>query len=117
MKRQEFNSVLNVEQEKIKALFSEKNQAYGAGDDVFYNFRQTAQRELPELYKENPHAAMFKVAEILVDKHNVALAKGIDVHEARSRLQDRVVYSLLQIAMIEEAAAKGNCEEVITDAR
>jgi len=43
---------------------------------------------------------MFLVAETLVDKHNVALAKGIAVSECDERLLNRIVYSLLQLKMV-----------------
>ena len=45
---------------------------------------------------------MMLVAETLVDKHNVALAKGIAVSECDERLMDRIVYSLLQLKMVYE---------------
>ena len=49
---------------------------------------------------------MFLVAETLVDKHNVALAKGIEVSECDERLMDRIVYSLLQLKMVYENSEK-----------
>ena len=85
--------------EEIKKLFARKNEGYGAIDDLFWNFRQTAERLYPSMYAQAPYAAMFLVAETLVDKHNVALAKGIAVSECEERLLDRIVYSLLQLKM------------------
>lgn len=86
--------------EEIQKLFSRKNEGYGASGDIFWNFRQTAERIYPSIYAQDPYAAMFLVAETLVDKHNVALAKGITVSECEERLLDRIVYSLLQLKMV-----------------
>ena len=90
--------------EEIKTLFTRKNEDYGASGDIFWNFRKTAQRLYPDIYAQDPYAAMFLVAETLVDKHNVALAKGITVSECEERLLDRIVYSLLQLKMLYERA-------------
>jgi len=87
---------------EIEKLFVRKNVGYGATDDLFWNFRQTAERLYPAIYSEDPYTAMFLVAETLVDKHNVALAKGIGVRECDERLLDRIVYSLLQLKMVYE---------------
>lgn len=86
--------------EEIQKLFARKNEGYGASSDLFWNFRQTAERLYPSMYAQDPYAAMFLVAETLVDKHNVALAKGITVSECDERLLDRMVYSLLQLKMV-----------------
>ena len=86
--------------EEIQKLFARKNEGYGASDDLFWNFRQTAERLYPSMYAQDPYAAMFLVAETLVDKHNVAVAKGITVSECDERLLDRIVYSLLQLKMV-----------------
>lgn len=85
---------------KIEKLFARKNEGYGTSNDLFHNFRQTAERLYPKIYLQDPYAAMFLVAETLVDKHNVALAKGITVGECDERLLDRIVYSLLQLKMV-----------------
>ena len=66
---------------EIKTLFERKNGAYGAEDDVFWNFRQTALRKFGSALPP----AMFDVAYILADKHWVALGKGIDVALAKGR--------------------------------
>ena len=87
---------------EIEKLFVQKNAGYGAQQDLFWNFRQTAKRLYPEMYAKEPFTAMFLVAETLVDKHNVALAKGIGVSECDERLIDRIVYSLLQLKMVYE---------------
>ena len=86
--------------EEIQKLFARKNEGYGASGDLFWNFRQTAERLYPSIYAQDPYAAKFLVAETLVDKHNVALAKGITVSECDERLLDRIVYSLLQLKMV-----------------
>ena len=104
MKNDELLKIMDSEFEDIKILFAKKNVSYGAEDDTFYNFRQTAMRMNPatDELATAIYDQMFAVAETLVDKHNVALAKGIHVNECRERLRDRIVYSLIEIAMIDE---------------
>ena len=99
-KRADFVLFIQDKFEEIRKLFARKNEGYGTNDDLFWNFRQTAERLYPSVYEQNPYAAMFLVAETLVDKHNVALAKGIAVSECEERLLDRIVYSLLQLKMV-----------------
>lgn len=94
--------------EEIQKLFARKNEGYGASGDLFWNFRQTAERIYPSIYVQDPYVAMFLVAETLVDKHNVALAKGIAVSECEERLLDRIVYSLLQLKMVYERSEQSN---------
>ena len=99
-KRADFVLFIQDKFEEIRKLFARKNEGYGTNDDLFWNFRQTAERLYPSIYAQDPYAAMFLVAETLVDKHNVALAKGIAVSECEERLLDRIVYSLLQLKMV-----------------
>ena len=101
-RRKDFVLFIRDKFEEIERLFTRKNEGYGASDDLFWNFRQTAERLHPSIYAYDPYAAMFLVAETLVDKHNVALAKGIAVSECDERLMDRIVYSLLQLKMVYE---------------
>ena len=101
-RRTDFILFIRDKFEEIEKLFARKNAGYGASDDLFWNFRQTAERIHPALYSDDQYAAMFLVAETLVDKHNVALAKGIAVNECDERLMDRIVYSLLQLKMVYE---------------
>lgn len=105
IKHTDFILFLRDKFEEIEKLFIRKNQGYGGQDDLFYNFRQTAQRLYPDFYAKDPYGAMFLVAETLVDKHNVALAKGIIVRECDERLLDRMVYSLLQLKMVYDRQA------------
>ena len=100
--RDDFVLFIRDKFEEIEKLFVSKNAGYGATDDLFWNFRQTAERLYPAIYSADPYAAMFMVAETLVDKHNVALAKGIGVSECDERLIDRIIYSLLQLKMVYE---------------
>ncbi len=100
--RDDFVLFIRDKFEEIEKLFVRKNAGYGAQHDLFWNFRQTAERLYPAIYSQDPYAAMFLVAETLVDKHNVALAKGIEVSECEQRLLDRIVYSLLQLKMVYE---------------
>ena len=99
-KRADFVLFIQDKFEEFRKLFARKNKGYGTNDDLFWNFRQTAERLYPNMYEQDPYAAMFLVAETLVDKHNVALAKGIAVSECEERLLDRIVYSLLQLKIV-----------------
>lgn len=90
--------LIDREFDAIFELFNRKSGSYGANNDIFHNFRMTAIR----LFGQDTWDAMFKVIEVYKDKHNVALAKGIDVPEVRERLRDNILYSLLQLAMLEE---------------
>ena len=101
-RRRDFVLFIRDKFEEIEKLFVRKNAGYGAQQDLFWNFRQTAERLYPDMYAQEPFAAMFLVAETLVDKHNVALAKGLAVSECDERLMDRIVYSLLQLKMVYE---------------
>ena len=100
LRKNDFALFIQDKFEEIQNLFARKNEGYGASGDLFWNFRQTAQRLYPAMYVQDPYAAMFLVAETLVDKHNVALGKGIVVSECDERLLDRIVYSLLQLKMV-----------------
>lgn len=88
----------NCEKElnRILELFKTKNKSYGHSEDMFYNFRQTVIR----LFGSDSADNMFMVAEVLKDKHNVALGKGINVPECSERLRDNIVYSLIQLEML-----------------
>lgn len=90
--------LIDREFDAIFELFNRKSGSYGANNDIFHNFRMTAIR----LFGQDTWDAMFKVIEVYKDKHNVALAKGIDVPEVRERLRDNILYSLLQLAMLKE---------------
>ena len=101
-RRSDFVLFIRDKFEEIEKLFDRKNKGYGATDDLLWNFRQTAERLYPEMYAKEPFQAMFLVAETLVEKHNVELAKGLAVSECDERLMDRIVYSLLQLKMVYE---------------
>ena len=107
-KRTDFVLFIQDKFGEIQKLFARKNEGYGASGDLFWNFRQSAERLYPAMYAQDPYAAMFLVAETLVDKHNVALAKGITVSECEERLLDRIVYSLLQLKMVYERLEQSN---------
>jgi hypothetical protein len=94
--RNELREIINNELVSITELFDVKNESYGAEDDAFHNFRQSALR----IYGIDSHDAMFTVLLTLMDKHLVALAnKGIDDKDFRERLRDIIVYCLIGIAM------------------
>ena len=112
-RRSDFVLFIRDKFEEIEKLFVTKNAGYGAQHDLFWNFRQTAERLYPDLYGKEPLSAMFLVAETLVDKHNVALAKGIEVSECEQRLLDRIVYSLLQLKMVYEHSEETASEKSV----
>ena len=88
--RNDFTLFIRGKFEEVEKLFARKNEGYGARGDLFWNFRQTAERLYPSMAQQDHYGAMFLVAETLVDKHNVALAKGIAVSECDERLMDRI---------------------------
>lgn len=102
-KDSDFDKFIKVEIENIVALFKRKSKAYGTVNDVFYNFRNTAKR----MHGDDTFDNMFLIAETYKDKHNVVLSKGITAPEAKERLRNIILYSILQLAMIK----KKDCEE------
>ncbi len=104
MKRNEFIAILDREQEIIKALFTRKSGSYGAEDEVFYNFKETARR----VFGSTKHEDMWKTIHVYMDKHMVALTKGIGEPEFCERLRDIIVYSLLGIGLWEEYEIEEN---------
>jgi len=82
--------------EQIKGLFEDKNKNYGTDADIYYNFRQMAQRN----YMTDDLEAQYSILEILLDKHNTSLIKnGLSDTEFLQRQCDRILYSLLAIGM------------------
>ena len=102
MTREEFKEFAAGVFEEAAAVFNYKQTGYGAANDAFFNFRQTAKRFFPDMDEE---AAMFLVLEILLDKHNCALSKGITVNEIEERLKDRIVYSAIALGIIDDYKA------------
>lgn len=98
MKRDEFMPIMEKQIEIVQRLFNQKNKGYGAEDEVFHNFKETARR----VHNSTSHEDMWKVILTYMDKHMVALAKGIDEYEFVNRLRDIIVYSLLAIGLHEE---------------
>lgn len=79
---------------EVYPMFNYKNQAYGTDQTWDYNIMQIAQRQFPDLYKENPYKAAAKVCMVLKDKHEIALSKDFLCNESESRVIDCLVYSL-----------------------
>lgn len=105
MKRQDFLPVLDELFKEIKNLFLTKNQSYGVEDELFFNFRSTAQRVLPGQY-ESLHENMFRVLAVYVDKHWVALCnRGLQDPEFEERCRDIITYMALAIALYREVEA------------
>ena len=98
MKRDEFMQILDREQKEVKELFGYKNKGYGAENEAFHNFKETARR----VHNSTSHEAMWRVMLTYMDKHMVALAKGIDEGEFVERCRDIIVYSLLAIGLRQE---------------
>lgn len=99
MTRLEFHRILDQEFAQIRDLFDYKNLSYGADDDLFHNFRETAKR----VFHKSSYQDMFKVLTTYVDKHWIALCNnGLDDPECLLRLRDIIVYALIGIAMYKE---------------
>lgn len=109
MTRAELHDFIKSQLCVIVGLFDQKNQAYGNGDDAFYNFTETAKR----IYGSAGLDAAFRVLLAYMDKHMIALANtGIDDFEAAERLKDIVVYALIGLAMAKEARNTQKFEEL-----
>jgi hypothetical protein len=88
--------------EKVKALFSQKNESYGQDQDLFHNFRKTAKRVMQAKF-DSEYEDMYRVMLAYQDKHRVALANlGLDEPEFEERCLDEIVYTLLAIALHRE---------------
>lgn len=102
MTRTEFVGMLDGLFAEMKALFEQKNESYGADDDLFYNFRETARRVIRGAFVDQ-HEDMFSVLACYIDKHWVALCnRGLADPEFEQRFKDIIVYSLMAIAMKRE---------------
>ncbi|BCV23276.1 hypothetical protein [Gelria sp. Kuro-4] len=107
MTRDEFLTFLDAKLQEIRDKFNRKNDSYGVRDDVFHNFRETARR----IYSSEGSEAMFRVLLTLEDKHTVSLCKnGLADPEVEDRLEDRVVYNLIALAMCKEAKESAHRE-------
>ena len=106
MTRADFYLIMDEIIEKIKKLFSTKNDSYGQEEDLFHNFRRTAERVLPGQF-ENEYEDMYRVMLTYQDKHRVALAnRGLEEPEFEERCLDEIVYTLLAIALHREYEKK-----------
>lgn len=98
MKRDEFMTIVDRELDEIKKLYATKNTSYGSNDEAFHNFKETARR----VYSDTCHEAMWSVMLTYIDKHMIALTKGITEREFTERCRDIIVYSLLAIGLRQE---------------
>lgn len=97
MTRAEFASFMREEFERLVRLFESKNNSYGADEDVFYNFRESARR----IFNGTEKADLFQVLLVLADKHIIALERNnIYDPEAESRLRDIILYALLGLGIL-----------------
>lgn len=99
MTRNELREAIKAECVAIIDLFDRKNQSYGADNEAFHNFVETARRVFgsPDL------RLAFQVLLVYADKHLVALTnRGLDDPEAADRLRDIAVYALIGLAMWRE---------------
>lgn len=101
--RQELAEIIVAKLDAIREKFAYKNGNYGAGDDAFHNFRETARRVMGDDSAENMHRVLM----VYMDKHLTALAKnGLADREFEDRNEDDIVYSLIAIAMARVAKEK-----------
>ncbi len=104
--RQSLAEFIAEKAEGVKSLFAYKNQDYGSDQDAFANFRKTAVRiVMPFMEKRgvklDEREAMFLVAQVLQDKHLVALSQtGISGNEVEERLSDVANYALIMSAIL-----------------
>ena len=107
MDKRELSEFIGKNCNSIVELFTYKSQDYSNKNDAFSNFRKTAQRIIiPFMTKRGvsitEREAMFLVAQVLQDKHLVALSQtGINGNEVEERLQDVATYSLIMKAIKE----------------
>ena len=107
MTTRELSEFIGKNCNSIVELFVYKNQDYGQKNDAFSNFRKTAQRIIiPFMLKHgvsiSEKEAMFLVAQVLFDKHAVAISQtGINGNEVEERLLDLATYSLIMKAIKE----------------
>lgn len=83
----------------ILPKFTTKNKAYSRGADEWHNIRQMAARNFPEEFTTDPFTAMARVCGLVKDKHEVTLAKSINVPEGDDRLIDCVIYDLFRLRL------------------
>ena len=107
MDKRELSEFIGKNCNSIVELFVYKNQDYGNKKDAFSNFRKTAQRIIiPFMLKHgvsiSEKEAMFLVAQVLFDKHAVAISQtGVNGNEVEERLLDLATYSLIMKAIKE----------------
>lgn len=86
----------------LMPLFELKSTAYANDEDEFFTIRNIAKRQFREVYEEAPYEAMIKVCDVLVDKHNIAVANGPDTYEYEERLKDILVYTFFKLRLFKE---------------
>lgn len=102
MTRSDFYPIMNEVLDKVKKKFTKKNESYGQEEDLFYNFRSTAERVMQARF-ETKYEDMYRVMLTYQDKHRVALENlGLDEPEFEERCLDEIVYTLLAIALHRE---------------
>ena len=90
----------------VQAKFLEKNAQYGDenGLQSFVNMLPTV--KLCGLGAESEEELMFFTAELLADKHRVALLQnGFNDKDFEERMVDRIVYLMLQLSMFKNYQA------------
>ena len=90
----------------VQAKFLEKNAQYGDenGLQSFVNMLPTA--KLCGMRAESEGELMFFTAELLADKHRVALLQnGFNDRDFEERMVDRIVYLMLQLSMFKNYQA------------
>lgn len=94
---EQFESMACRELEKVLDLFIVKNEQYGSSEDVLSAFKESAYRQYGEITKKGT----FKSCMQLKDKHDLALLRyGTLLPDAKERLKDIIVYSLLGLAIL-----------------
>ena len=83
----------------ITQLFLMKNKQYANQDDVLEAFKKSAERQFGEVSKDGAFRACMQFK----DKHDLALLQhATALPDARERLYDVIVYSLLGLAILSD---------------
>ena len=101
--RQKLLEHFKTELDAVMDVMGYKNGNYGAGEDAFHNFRNTAMR----IEGNSEPDSMYKMLMTYMDKHLCALAKNkMSDKEFIERHRDIIVYSLIAIGMKKELENK-----------
>lgn len=106
MSPKEVSKIINEEFDVIRKLFLEKNDAYASEINALDNFDEQS---------HNTKLSVFEVWSVLANKHDIAIRNAIRKAPEKpeegsegmiSRVRDRIVYSLLLLALLKRLEAE-----------